>query len=1111
MYVGLQVLQKEVGKLTREMAAAAGNLVDTHQSPRLFMKDILSLIVYLIDCGSDVSALPKKYCQRLDNEIEYSLQSVNGQTIKVYGIKTITIDLGFGKKFVWNVIVADIQSPILGADFLKHFDLLPDLARSRLIHNPSLISVEGVKKSTAQASIHLISLEHANNNVKNLFEQHPNLQKPPRYQEKPLHDTVHYISTTGKPVAQRPYRLPQCDLEEIKKDFQEMTRVGIMQPSSSPWAAPIVIVRKHGKKRYCGNYRRLNSITVPDRYSVPNISDCANKLHGKTIFSRIDLVKAYFNIPVHQPHVKKTAVISPIALYEYLRMPFGLKNSPSTWARFINSILGDLPFIFIYFDDILIFSESETQHLEYLKILFQRLDQYGLTINVKKSKFLVHEINFLSYRILQSGLQPTEERIKFIRELQPPKTVAALRRVLGTFSFYCKFVKNAAHYLAPLYGLLKGKKGKRDRTVINWTQDLVQVFQKARSAFINYTLLNFMKDDCPLQLVCDASGSSVGGVLQQIVNGEPQPIAFHSEKLDEKKVLWSTYDKELYSIYTCVLNLEYLIQGRDVELVTDHKPLLSMFHSKSRIKLERRSRQIEFISQFSTKIKHVSGESNIVADAMSRIEAVELQQPISLKDIAEALEQDSDSQELRKNSSEKCEVRDVFFPNENVSVLCVKMLGKQRIIVPKKYRRAVFDQLHGIHHPAGRPTIKLISNSYYWPNMQSEIRKWCRCCLACQVSKVVRHTKSRLGNFPPSDRCEHVHTDIVTLPEIDGYRYVITFIDRATRWIEAKPLKSTQAEDVAQAFVDVWVSRHGVPLKLSSDRGPQFRSKLFDEVCKLLGVDTVKTTSYNPKANGIVERVQKTLKNGLKCRNNSWMRDLPFVLLGLRTAIKEDTNISPAEMMYGRTLRVPGEFYAASNEINDEYTYVKELRDAMSKLKSIPFKSKNNQSIFVHPDLMTAKKVFVRVDKVKQPLEAPYQGPYEVLKRNKKYFLLQLREGPDNVSIDRLKPAYELIDDIPQTQASKSILKKVNFQVSQPQQGSNSVSNTRVNTNLNRSIPLYKIHQYEQPQLLPQMLPSPQPMCSRSLPPQSQHSQSTKSLLVTSRGRKILKPVRFRE
>jgi cleavage and polyadenylation specificity factor subunit 1 len=113
--------------------------------------------------------------------------------------------------------------------------------------------------------------------------------------------------------------------------------------------------------------------------------------------------------------------------------------------------------------------------------------------------------------------------------------------------------------------------------------------------------------------------------------------------------------------------------------------------------------------------------------------------------------------------------------------------------------------------------------------------------------------------------------------ELDGYRYVVTFIDRASRWIEAKPLKSITAEEVAQAFVDTWVSRHGVPLKLSSDCGPQFHSQLFAEVCKLLGVDTVKTTAYNPKANGIVERVQKTLKTGLKCRNNSWLRDLPFM------------------------------------------------------------------------------------------------------------------------------------------------------------------------------------------------------------------------------------------
>lgn len=323
---------------------------------------------------------------------------------------------------------------------------------------------------------------------------------------------------------------------------------------------------------------------------------------------------------MYPPHVEKTAVISLAGLHKYLRMPFGLRNCPSTWNRFISSVLGHLSFIFVYFDDILVFSENEQQHLEHLEILFRLLDQYKLTINQEKSEFCCSTLEFLGFAISEQGLEPTKKRVEYFKDLKPPRTVAALRRVLGIFSFYRRFVQSAAQILAPLYDKLKGRSGKRDRTLIQWTPELIEVFNKAKLAFQNYTLLNFLDNSSPLQLKCDASGTTVGGVLEQIIEGEAKPIAFHSEKLKGSQLNWSVYDKELYAVYASVLNLEYLIQGFDLKLVTDHRPLLSMFTSRKRITLECRSRQVEFISQFTTRIRYIKGETNVVADAVSRPE-----------------------------------------------------------------------------------------------------------------------------------------------------------------------------------------------------------------------------------------------------------------------------------------------------------------------------------------------------------------------------------------------------------------------------------------------------------------------------------------------------------
>ena len=246
----------------------------------------------------------------------------------------------------------------------------------------------------------------------------------------------------------------------------------------------------------------------------------------------------------------------------------------------------------------------------------------------------------------------------------------------------------------------------------------------------------------------------------------------------------------------------------------------------------------------------------MVADAMSRIKVAAVQELLSLENLAKA--QSEDEEVLLQKQGFRDQAIKNDFPNHNCTVLCSLFNSVERPIVPKAFRYKIFQQLHGISHPGAEKTFKLISRSYYWPCMKIDIRKWCRCCPDCQKSKITRHTKSEFGRFPESDRFEHVHMDLITVLEVDGYSDVVTFIDRRTRWIEAIPVKETTASAIAQAFVEVWISRYGVPSKLSSDRGPQFRSDLFDEFGRLLRVEAIRTTAYNPKANGLLERVHRT-------------------------------------------------------------------------------------------------------------------------------------------------------------------------------------------------------------------------------------------------------------
>ena len=288
---------------------------------------------------------------------------------------------------------------------------------------------------------------------------------------------------------------------------------------------------------------------------------------------------------------------------------------------------------------------------------------------------------------------------------------------------------------------------------------------------------------------------------------------------------------------------------------------------------------------------------------------------------------------------------------------------------------------------------------------------WARCCLPCQRSKVHRHTKAPLSKFEPTSRpFEHVHIDLVgPLPSSQGFTYLLTAADRFTRWLEAVPIKEIDTYTIARAYMQNWVARFGVPLHMTSDRGPQFVSELWSCMSKLLGTDLHPTTSYHPQANGLIERNHRDLKASLKCRLSgpNWIDELPWVLLGLRTAPKEDLRSSSAELLYGSPLTVPGDFFPDSSP-RSASQHLKQQRDRVGNLRPIPTTTHggDNATSHVPSALNQAKFVFVRHDARRTPLQTPYDGPFEVIERTPKYFTLQLGNLKDKISIDRLKPAY---------------------------------------------------------------------------------------------------------
>lgn len=989
--------------------------VDVNQpSRRLCVIDINNREKFLIDTGADISVLAARNqkCSRPAENADYKLFAANGTEIRTYGERTLELNLGLRRSFKWTFVVANVKTSLLGADFLVHHKLLVDLHQRKLIDRVTELSVNAVKVNSQEESIYMVNRDHTHHD---LLKKYPDVLRPMTLKTPAKHDVTHHIETTGPPIYSRPRPLPPDKYKAAKLEFERMIEMGICKPSNSPWASPLHIVKKKdGSLRVCGDYRRLNAVTVPDRYPIPRIQDFTYQLHGKKIFSKLDLKMAYFWIPIAKQDAQKTAIITPFGLFEFTCMTFGLRNSGQTFQRFMHEVLRGLDDnVFCFVDDLLVHSRNKEEHRRHLELVLERLNTYGVSLNIDKCEFDKQNIEFLGYEVSSEGIKPTQERIQAIVNYPKPQTVQELRRFLGMINFYRSCLPHQAEYQHELNKYLHNSK-KNDKTPIQWSQIAEQAFEKCRRSILEATTLTHPIPNAPLCLFTDASNTSIGAVLQQKVDNVWRPLAFYSKSMSETQRRYSVYDRELLAMYTAVQHLRRLIEGSDLIIFTDHKPLTyALTRTPSSSDTPRRERQLHYISQFCAKILYIHGDKNEAADALSRIEEIDLSHStIDYNQLAQDQENDEELKSCMSNPSLK--FAPITLPGIQRPIICETSTDNVRPYLPATYRIVAFKAQHELSHPGVRTTRRIMSTKFFWPSMNREVGLWAKSCIGCQRGKVQRHVISPLGEFQKSSRFEHVHVDIVgPLPPSNDYRYLVTMIDRCTKWPEAIPIRDVTADTVAKAVYEGWISRFGCPLRVTTDQGRQFESSLFNALMKKFGITRIRTTAYHPQANGQVERWHRTLKAALMARGAGihWSEQLPTVLLGLRTALREDTQVSPALMTYGSTLKIPSDFFAPTQPKNEDAEFVRQLTEAMASLAPSSKSRVNNRSTFVHKDLTSCTHVFVRNDTVRSPLTPPYDGPFKVIQRDGKHFTIQMPLRTTVVSIDRLKPAHLLNEE----------------------------------------------------------------------------------------------------
>jgi cleavage and polyadenylation specificity factor subunit 1 len=547
------------------------------------------------------------------------LTAANGNPITTHGTADIKIAIRkLRREFSWKCVVADVVTPLLGADFLNNFNLCVDVRNKRLVDNTTKCSVNCTLcvYTAEQYPIYAVS-ETLLPDVAKLLSEYPEVTKPFKANEKTISQTRHYIETKSTPSSSRVRPLHGEKLEAAKREFAELQKLGIIRHSNSPWASPIHLVPKGDSWRVCGDYRLLNHQTEKDSYPMSNVSALTCILHGKAVFTKIDLVRGYNQIAMDDSSIAKTAVITPFGLFEYTRMPFGLCNASQTFQRFMNELFGHLDFVFVYIDDILIHSETPEEHREHLKQVLSILNDNGMKISLHKCSFMQTNVDFLGYQISGTGIKPSAKKCDAIQLIDLPTTCKELHSFLCTINFYRKHIPEFAKKSEKLYDRIKLCQDSKAR--IELTDDEVKEFVQLKMGLQELVELECVDPASnTFTITTDASKRAIGGVLHQIVNGNAKTIQFFSRKLKPPEERYSTFDRELLGAHDAVQYFKPYVDGQKVTLFTDHKPLVCAFAKKSECKSDRQARQFSFLSEYLCSLEYIRGEDNVVADFFSR-------------------------------------------------------------------------------------------------------------------------------------------------------------------------------------------------------------------------------------------------------------------------------------------------------------------------------------------------------------------------------------------------------------------------------------------------------------------------------------------------------------
>jgi len=814
------------------------------------------------------------------------------------------------------------------------------------------------------------------------------------------------------------YSLSVKEQDELRRYLDDMLEKGFIQESKSSCSSPILFVKKKdGSLRLCVDYRRLNAITVKNRYPLPLIRELLDRLSGSTWFSKIDLRGAYNLVRIKEGHEWLTAFTTRFGLFEYKVMPFGLTNAPATFQRLMNHIFHDMldRSVIVYLDDIMVFTKTRSEHTQVLKEVLRRLLDNRLYAKHTKCEFYKDRLEFLGYVISTEGTSMDPAKVKAISDWPYPSCVRDVQSFVGLVNFYHHLIPGFATMCRPLYELMK-----KDVS-FEFTNQHRAAWDLLKAAACNSNLVRHYDPILPCTVDTDASDFAIGAVFSQSEDGVSRPVAYFSRKLTGAELNYPVHDKEFLAIFAAFKEWRHYLEGAQVEVhvYSDHRSL--EYYTTSKALTRRQARWMEFMADFAFTIHYRPGKQQVVPDALSRrpdhegsgshVQTIALTLDDSVFRIAAV--QVVDNYDLAGVG--EIFMADELQPSDEEIDQHHLVQGRRwfyrddKRFVPQNLRGSILKLVHN-HKSSGHPgrdkTISAVGELFWWPQWQSDVKDYVRDCFICQRTKTSHERPAGLLQpLPVADApFQHITVDMIgelppsKLPNSTiEFNAIVVFVDRFTKMI--KPIATTTSLDAA-GFATIFFERiyceHGLPRSIVSDRGSLFTSRFWRTVADTLDIQHRLSTAYHPQTDGQTEIVNQWLEQYLRVYTNfaqdDWASLLPHAQFCYNNTVHSAIKMTPYEALVGIQARKgfdnePTKSRVGAplaiervNQLHELHTMLRQTLEQTRQRYSTNYNRKHRDLRFEVGDWVLLRTKNIKTIRFTKKLDDRFAGPYRIKK-----------------------------------------------------------------------------------------------------------------------------------